>query len=143
MLVKSVLKSLGVFSLLVIAGALAGCGADNGSKEGVSGKVTIGGQPVAGEICFTAPNGNEFKSPLAPDGGYEIVKPPKGDAKVTIKPMPAASPPPDGKVKEMPGMPSTGSAGVAPPAKYGKVESSGLTYRVKGGVEKKDFTLDP
>jgi len=119
-----------------------GCGGSKGSKDAVSGKVTLNGQAVSGEITFVASDGKEFKSPLAMDGGYSVLNVPKGEAKISVKTLGGIAPPSKDVKAEMPGMPAGGS-GVAPPAKYGNPATSGLTYTVKGGEEKHDITLTP
>lgn len=120
----------------------AGCGGGKSKTESVSGKVTLEGKPVSGEITFVCSDGKEIKSPLAPDGGYSILNPAKGDAKIGVKSMGSAPPPTAGTKADITGMPA-GGAGVPPPAKYGNPASSGLTYPVKGGEETHNIDLKP
>lgn len=139
-------RRLALCSLALAVAVAVGCGGSKGSKDSVSGKVTSNNQPVSGLIEFTFSDGKMLASPLAPDGGYSIPAPPKGDAKVAVKGLGA---PPGPGIKagaEMPkgvDMPGGVGGGVQPPAKYGNPTTSGLTYTVKGGEEKKDFDLTP
>lgn len=121
---------------------LAGCGGSKGAKDSVSGKVTLGDQTVAGEVIFTYSDGKEGRSPIGPDGFYSIPTPSKGEAKIAVKGMLGGTGTPTSGPKS--DMPMPGAAGgVAPPAKYGRNETSGLTYTVKGGEEKFDIPLTP
>jgi len=53
MLMKAVVNRLAIPAFFLTAIALGGCGGSKGSKDGISGKVTSGGQAVSGEIVFT------------------------------------------------------------------------------------------
>jgi hypothetical protein len=140
MRLQAALRGFGLSLLVAALGLMAGCGG-KANKEGISGKVTMGGEPVSGEIIFNFA-GKDFRSPIGTDGSYQIVKPPAGEASVTVKSMLAPAAP---NVKGAPetGLGGTAKTGVAPPAKYAKPESSGLKYTYKGGEEKKDFELAP
>jgi hypothetical protein len=141
-------RLLAVLPLVAAIAWVAGCGGGKSKTESVSGKVTLDGKPVSGEITFVCSDGKEIKSPLGTDGGYSILAPAKGEAKIGIKSMTAAvgggkeaGKEGASKSAELPGM--GGSSGAVPPAKYGNPASSGLTYTVKGGEEKHDITLSP
>jgi hypothetical protein len=124
----------------------AGCGGGKGKTDSVSGKVTLDGKPVAGEITFICSDGKEFKSPLTQDGGYSIIAPPKGVAKIGVKGMLLGL---GGTLKKADSKggeslaTGPGSSGVAPPAKYADPAKSGLTYDIKGGSETHDIALSP
>jgi hypothetical protein len=106
---------------------------------------------VAGELILVSSDGKQLSSPLGPDGGYYLPNPPPGQSKIAIKKgLGGALPPPiSGKQTDVKGNTDLGAktekqtAGVEPPAKYASAESSGLTYEVKTGVQKKDFELTP
>lgn len=136
-------RLLAVLPLLAAIAWVAGCGGGKSKTESVSGKVTLDGKPVAGEITFVCSDGKEVKSPLAPDGGYSIIAPAKGEAKIGIKSMTIAV----GGGKETSTKADLGNlgtnTGATPPAKYGNPTTSGLTYTVKGGDEKHDIALTP
>ena len=137
-------RRLALCSLALAVAVAVGCGGSKGSKDSVTGKVTMNNQAVNGTIEFTFSDGKMIASPLAPDGGYAILGPPKGDAKVAVKGSGgSASMGPKGAEGPKMDMASAAGGGVQPPAKYGKAETSGLTYTVKGGEEKKDFELAP
>lgn len=128
---------------------LGGC--TDGPRDLVHGKVTLDGQSVAGEIVFVGAGDKKFKAPIL-DGKYSLAGAPAGTYKVAIEAGPGApggvkdGPAPPGKDlktgDKMTGMPEAkGGGGVAPPAKYNSVETSGLTLEVKGGKQEKDWAL--
>ena len=128
--------------LLLLAGALAGCGGkSDGAKDSVYGKVTLNGQPVTGQVVLIGSDNKEISSLIAADGEYRIVNPPKGEARVLVKGRSGAAPTTRGVTKgpEMPGM---SGRSAAPPSKYATA-AGGLKFTVTGGDQKYDITLTP
>src|SRR5207253_10626900 len=73
------------FALLLAALYMAGCG-EPGPSTMVSGKVTVGGQPVQGTIHFLSADGKEVSGPIGPTGGmYTVANPPVGEVTVLVK----------------------------------------------------------
>jgi len=117
-----------------------GCRGDKEPKDSVSGKVTMGGQAVAGVVNFVYPDGKKVASPLGADGSYKFFSPPVGQVKVVVEGMPGVvAPPPMKGGPELPKMP--GASGVAPPAKYGSANTTDLTYEVKAGAHVHNIDL--
>jgi hypothetical protein len=118
------------FSLLLFA-VLSGCGpAGKDGKAVVKGTVTIGGSLAnSGQVTFTI--GNESLSGMIdPQGNYSVVGLTPGEAKVTVTNLSIPTAP------ITPGMPGAENVVTKPipiPAKYGNVETSGLTFTVKKG----------
>lgn len=137
------IRILTVLSLAFAVALTSGCGGGGKSgKDQVSGKVTMGGNAVSGEITFIGSDGKEVKSPLAPDGGYQIIGLPKGKAEILItKGLASGGAPVPKGAGEMPGMPAAGG-GTLPPASYAK-KGNGLSVDVTGGDQKHDITLNP
>jgi predicted small secreted protein len=127
--------------LLVFSFSLAGCG--GGGKSGadsVSGKVTLGGQAVSGEIVFVGPDKKELASPIGKDGTYQISGASKGENQVLVRSMGGGlvAPPKGGDKTTTAG----GLDGTPPPAKYAKPDN-GLKFEVTGGKQEKNFELQP
>jgi len=128
---------------------IPGC-PDSSKNNVVSGKVTLGDKPVAGEVIFTGPDNKVASSPIL-DGKYSIVNPPMGMCKITLKGGLAAggisvkdagkAPPDSTKSKEVKMPEEKMATGVPPPKKYENPETSGLTYEVKPGKHEKDIPL--
>jgi hypothetical protein len=130
-----------VVSVLVVAATLALSGCGGPSSSSVSGKVTLGGQPVtkASVNFFNAKTGVAASAPLGADGSYKITENlPAGSYAVSIVPLADVSRPP------MPGQ-AAAEATVSPvPGKYQSDASSGLTADVKPGTtEGLNFALEP
>jgi len=125
--------SLALF--IALLGGVSGCGNKGGAKVTVTGKVTLNGSPVAGQVTFHGPDGKDSLAvPTNSDGTYSMPDPPTGQCKVTVKPMIGSSglvKPPEVKDQKMPDMPGSAAAGVAPPPKYHNAQSTDLTYDVK------------
>jgi hypothetical protein len=136
---------LGAFScaaILVFAGCSGKEGGSPSANDVITGKVTMNGQIVAGQLVFIGSDKKEIMSMIGPmDGSYQINNPPKGEGVFIIKGStgPSLAPPPGGA--KMPEMPSTG--GVAPPAKYEKAATSDLKFNVTGGKQTYDINLNP
>lgn len=128
-----------------------GC-SSKGSKDSVSGKVTLNGQKVAGTVYFTGPDKKTVNTPIGPDGSYVIENPSKGENVITVKGMGAATgsapassfapvnPDKDGALmKDKSGKMDMGAP---PPGKYA-TDAGGLKYTVKGGRETYNIELTP
>jgi hypothetical protein len=135
------------FSLLLAFVALVtGCG-EPGPATVVSGKVTLGADPVKGTIHFVGADGKEVSGPIGPTGGlYTVTDPPLGEVTVLFKSSelaiaPPLEAPPAGSdaTKTLGG---TAGAGVAPPKKYAD-GAGGIKYTVTAGKQQKDFELTP
>jgi hypothetical protein len=121
----------------------AGCADKNApAKDTVSGTVTLGDKFVNGTVTFIGIGNKEVSSGINLDGTYQIVNPPQGLAKITVKRLPGALEDPKTPPPEMKGMPAAKSGGVNPPAKYASPDN-GLKYDVKGGKETYDIKLTP
>jgi hypothetical protein len=133
----------------------AGCGGGKGPKNRISGKVTMGGQPVKGRVIFFGSDGKEKDSGLGAGGAYEILDPPLGEVTIVVKgyDRPAGAgeelKPTIPKTKDKAKLDGPGSVGtqdeggVNPPAKYGKKDTSPLKHTVKGGSkEEHNITLE-
>lgn len=116
-----------------------GCSSGTGAKNSLTGKVTVNGQAVAGNLYFIGADGKESNPVLlALDGTYTWLEPAKGTYKVLVKGMPGMAGAKDSK--PLPGMPATG--GMAPPPKYATT-AGGLTVTITEGNQTKDFELTP
>lgn len=131
-----IVTALGIALLLA---ASAGCGG-KGAVAKVSGKVTVGGQPVTGAmINFISPEtGLAASDELDAGGAYDIqtgLTP--GTYKVFVVPASAADQPP------MPGKPPPKPSESTVPPKYRSDATSGLTAELQEGDNpNKDFALD-
>ena len=93
---------------------IIGCGVD-GSGNVVSGKVTLGGNPVeGGTITFSGKEKQQNMAPINTDGTYKIDKVATGPNQVTIQ------------------------ANIH----GGKNVKGNATFEVKPGINSKDFTLE-
>ena len=147
---QSLSRSASFLSLVLAFGAvvsLAGCGGGAGAKDVISGKVTMGGQAVSGQVVIVGSDKKEYPTPIGPDGGYSVSNVPAGEAQILVKGMGGAvtapgTPGTKDKGKSDLGAASTAGGGVAPPAKYG-LPSSPLKVNITGGNQKHDIALDP
>src|SRR5947209_4907406 len=95
------------FGVVLVAAALlaSGCG---GVRNSVSGKVTLGGRPVAGMVTFVGADGKEATAPVNPDGSYTVVNPPTGQVQVVVKNFPGMAggnqPRPNPRLPQLPGV---------------------------------------
>ena len=127
---------------------LAGCKSGNEGGE-ATGKVTIDGEPVtAGEVVFVSEDGILSSSGfIKGDGTYTVKEPPLGLVKIAIqtesfKTVDSSNgPPKPHPVMKMPDPQVMGSVYKEIPAKYGKVETSGLTVTIKRGQLTHDLKL--
>jgi hypothetical protein len=137
--------------LLLLAGAVAGCGGKSGAT--VSGSVSYKGKPVtSGEVVFLSPDGKaSVRAAIGPDGTYTAKNVPVGPAKLAVdNPAPAgaaaagrapagkAPPANDPEVQEMK---EKASHYVATPPRYADPNQSGLSYTVTSGTQKHDVPL--
>jgi len=138
------LWSLLGFVVVLSSGCSGGAGA---AKDAVSGKVTLNGQAVAGEVKFVwQDKKQEMASPINPQGEYTILEPPPGKVKIVVKGMMAGQKliaPPAKDAPKMEGAPVVGTGGVAPPAKYESVASTPLEFEVKSGKQQHNIELTP
>lgn len=121
-----------------------GCGGGAKKNAEVTGKVTLSGQPVAGEVVFVGGDGKEQLALLNPEGVYTTTALAKGEYQVAVRGM-AAPPAPAGKAPPPPAgsqVPETPKTGVAPPAKYAK-PSNGLKVTITGEPQTYDIPLTP
>jgi len=135
---------MGQLSALFVLGlgTLFSTGCDkkgDGSSAAVTGKVTLDGKAVAGSVIFIGADAKEFNSLLLPDGTYSITDLPAGDYKVAVKSTGGAAPSSKGTGIDMAG----GTGAVPPPAKYGNVATSGLTFKRATGKQEHNIPLTP
>jgi len=138
-----------LLSLLVLSAAIvfaAGCG-KAGPKNTVSGKVTLNGSPVMGDVVFVG-GGKEAKGPIL-NGEYTINDPPIGEVDVLVKGLEGAAGAPAGGLKPPPGSKGDGlldgagaGSAVPAPAKYSQPGSL-PKFTVKGGKQTHDIDLKP
>jgi len=126
--------------LVLLIPFLTGC--PSKEKTGtVKGTVKVDGALAnSGIVTFVSSDTppTTLSAPIDPDGNYQANMVPIGTMKVTVKPVEVpkssagiATP----SMKDMPGESSKPPAKPVPiPAKYGKVETSGLTHNVTGGT---------
>jgi hypothetical protein len=117
---------------------LAGCAPATGT---VRGKIAVNGTPLpAGLITFQSEVGNHdaFSAPVK-DGRYETGPIPAGPCKVTVIHSSVARPAAGGSDL---GRARTAGA-VEVPEKYGRADTSGLTFTVKPGANSFDRDLTP
>jgi len=132
----------GISLVIALLVATSGCGGGpKGPANSVSGKVTLGADPVNGTVVFIGPDGKQAQVPTS-SGEYVLADPPVGKCKILVKSMggPLVSggmPPP----KDAPAMPK--AAGVSPPAKYGDARTSDLSYDVAAGKQTHNIELKP
>ncbi len=137
-MLKSVIRPFFWASLAFLV--LSGCG-ESGTSPGdsVSGKVTLGGQPVAGTVVFVWPDRKEMSAPLTVEGKYQILNPAKGEVQILVKAPATMVVPKGAKALEMPGAVPT--VGTLPPEKYAKPKN-GLAFNITGGQQTYDIVLE-
>jgi len=128
--------------LVLSVGLLVGVtGCDSKSKDpanSVTGKVSLGGQQVDGEVVFVGTDGKQVPGPIKPDGTYIIVDPPQGEVKILVRPMGGGVG--GAAVIQPKDAPAMGGKN-APPAKYHSVTTTDLKYTVTSGKQKYDIEL--
>jgi len=130
-------RSLGLVLALASLVWAAGCGGSKGKNE-VTGKVTLDGQPVVGNVVFVGSDGKEVMALIRPDGTYTIPEPPMGEVKIKVIGLVGLAPPGQGSAAAPAA--GAGASGVAPPEKYASADN-GLTFNVTGGKQTKDLPL--
>jgi hypothetical protein len=117
----------------------SGCSGTTDAGDSLSGKVTLGPDPVSGTVVLVTGDGKEVPTTLKVDGTYLFTKPPVGHVKILVRSMntglPSTAPP-----KDAPAMPKLG--GVAPPPKYADAKTSNLSYDIKPGKQTYDIPLE-
>jgi hypothetical protein len=128
---------LGLTTLFALALCVAGCGdSTKGGNDTISGKVTLKGQAVSGQVVFITPDGKEHMAPIGEGGSYSVPGIPKGQVKITVRALPGATTTPKGS-GDLPGM----ARGVAPPARYAKA-NNGLSFDSTGGNQAHNIELN-
>src|SRR5438045_652123 len=117
--------------LLGVAFALVGCTSGGEAHDSVTGKVTLDGQPVAGEVVFVSGD-KQVGSPIGQDGSYSVKNPPKGEVQILVKQLPG---PPKNIMPAKDAPEFKTPSGATPPAKYAQF-NNGLTLTVTGGKQK-------
>src|SRR5438045_2011452 len=82
--------AVGACALLGLA--LTGCGGGKPSNDSLSGKVTLNGQPVAGQVVFVS-NSDSKETPtvISPTGDYSVALA-KGEYQILVKGTGLAAP---------------------------------------------------
>ena len=166
---KSVLRhGVGGAAALAFLGLLAGCGPSNNGST-VSGKVTYKGEPLNGgtiklysDAAPTAGGADHsFHIAIKPDGTFTASNVPTGTMTVTVETqapqtkggpnidpatgMPVSMKPPanfdPNQIKSSPAATAGAPKLTAIPQKYADPKTSGLTWEIKPGQQKKDFDL--
>ena len=122
----------------LVAFALTGCAPVTGT---VKGKITVNGKPLpAGLITFHSEveNHDAFSAAIQ-DGQYETGPIPAGSCKVTVVLSSVAKPAAGGSDR---GRVRAGGT-IEVPEKYGRADTSGLTFTVKPGANTFDQDLTP
>src|SRR5262245_43896 len=134
--------SSGVALLLLLAG---GCASKGKGGDVVSGKVTVNGQPVQGEVVFLGEGGKQARTLTNAEGGYVIENPPKGELTILVRAVSIGAPPPPPKDVARAGMDTMAvSPGtVSPPRKYAQPNNGLPKFTVTGGKQTHDVTLTP
>jgi hypothetical protein len=146
--VRSLLLQLGG-GALVLAAVAAGCSA---SGNTVTGKVKYKGATLPeGRVAFLGKEGSA-SGPIQPDGSYTIKMAPLGKVAITVNTSaldPSSLPDAGLAAVQARGMipkvetPTVGGTPAASiPRKYGRPETSGLTFTVKPGKQNYDINLD-
>jgi hypothetical protein len=99
----------------------------------VKGKATVDGKPAIGATVMLSAGENRMtQAPVHDDGTYEASDVPVGPVKIFIRPGPART-----------GMANIAQSSGPPariPARYTKLDTSGLSLDVKGGSN--DFNIE-
>jgi hypothetical protein len=137
---------LGSLSLVAMTFAAAGCGGGSGCN--VSGKITLGGEPLkGGQISFVSTKGNVMTANLGDDGAYTLDGLTPGEMTVLIFSPPPPPVAPGGqagegtrkKLSSAQGAPAGGGQKV--PEKYSDAATSDLKCTLKAGPNTFDKDL--
>lgn len=132
------LRTLGVFVALCACAWITGCGPKPAATGTLSGKVTLGGQPLtAGVVQLVNSNlGTGGSAELDASGVYRTAMPlPVGEYQVAIQPPAQPAP------HEMADAPAKPAVDI--PAKFSDPKSSGFSVSIKEGVNTANFDLQP
>jgi len=120
--------ALGLFAALLLGAS--GCGGPKESANQVSGKVTLNGSPVSGNVIFVGPDGKQGMPALIKgDGTYTAYDPPQGKCKVLVSGMGGGA----GPTTPVKDAPALGGQTAAPPPKYADARTSDLETEIKPG----------
>ena len=114
----------------------------------VTGKVRFrGGVLPTGTVTFLCADSRSVSARIATDGTYRMDGVAAGPARISVISHPRV-PPGFRKAPVIPGEPAQPAVApepppVAIPVRYGKPETSGLTYDVQKGVQTHDLDLQP
>lgn len=133
------LRYTAVATLLALCGILASLGCGGTGKSSLSGKVTLKGSGVTGDIILIGADKKEIKGDIL-NGNYRIENPPKGEYDVVIRGLPTFSMPP--AAKDAPTNTAATDTAVSPPAKYAKPGSL-PKLSVTGGNQTHNIELVP
>jgi hypothetical protein len=140
------MRRIVLVALVVSVIAAAGCGP---ARSRVHGTVRYKGKPLnAGMITFLAPDNQNYRADIGPDGTYEVAGVARGKVRVSVlveQPRPMPRPDPvkgadsfagkeakgddEAKLSRQPTM--RPSSAVQIPAMYGDPNSSGLSFDLK------------
>ena len=138
----TIVRRAAPLALVALAALAAGCGPH--ASGTVEGKITVHGKPLpAGLITFESEVGNrDAYSAQIQDGAFKTGPIPAGPCKITVINSTASGPPPVGGNDLSPTRaPRAGVVEV--PVKYGRSDTSGLTFTVKEGTNTFDQDLTP
>ena len=129
-------------SVAAIAMLPAGCDKNAGpaAGAGLSGKVSLGGQPVSGTVVFVGADKKEYSALIMPSGMYSIPELPAGEYKIAVRGAGGTMMKGPKGANNMPDMAGSAGGG-APPAKYASPDN-GLTYKYAGGKQTHDIELN-
>jgi hypothetical protein len=134
------------WTLVVLALLTCGCGGGSGTGPSgtVKGKVTRGGQPVAGTIYFNSgAEGKSAMGALQPDGSYQLggefgTAIPTGRYQVSLS---ASAPDTSASTADPAAMMPKADKKTAIPPKYLSGDTSGWSAEVKEGENSFDFEV--
>jgi hypothetical protein len=138
-------RSLQGLSAALLLGLLAaGCDRTPPAEGEVTGRVLYNGKPLPwGNVTFLAADGTKVPTVIEKDGRYQLSKLPVGSYKIGV--ISRETPPPIPPHSERPNSkaPTPGKNPFNISERYGKPETSGLTYEVREGPQVHDILLLP
>jgi hypothetical protein len=151
------IKGLGLVVLVGLLSWVAGCGPSHKERARVKGTVSIGSKKLnSGTVEFRTKDNRSGSAPIDAEGNYDMPDAPVGEVTILVtvsapskmmmsmgagnRPKPAT---PTGTGADKMGGPKMidPAKAVRVPEKYGKAETSGLTYTVTKGEQTKDINL--